>query len=360
MLIRFLNWWLTQLAGLVPQALRRRLRHRGQALCVSVEPDRIRASHRKNGRVRVFGEASVETGGGPSPGDGERLRMSAQGLRPEDTSYEITVASELALVKEVDLPVAARENLRQVIGFEMQRFTPFSVDDVYYDYAVIEHREDRLRVQLAVVPRRLVDQATAWLPSKDHVPAPESPGGFRQAPLTASDGSVTFEFRDPSYRAARGSGLYATLLVLNLLLAGTVVAIPMVQGQQRLGDAKARLEQARRAAATTAEIRREVDQLRTKTQFLTTRASSRVSTVVLIEELTGLLPDTTWVFRLELRKGVVHLQGSSETATSLIATLEDSDMLSEVEFASPVVREGGTGRDRFHITAQVARPRERR
>ena len=359
MLIRFFSWWLIQLAGLVPPAVRRGLRHRGQALCVFIEPDRVRAAHRKNSRVRVIGEASTDSGGEPSPGDGERLWTLAQGLRPEESSYEITVASELALVKEIELPVAAQENLRQVIGFEIRRFTPFTVDDVYYDHAVIENREDRLRVQLAVVPRRVVDRATAWLPGKEHVPSPESPRGSRQTPLNVSDGSVTFEFRDPSYRAARGRGLYATLLVFNLLLAGTAVAIPVVQEQKRLDDVKARLEQARRAATATAEIRREVDQLRTKTQFLVARASSRVSTVVLIEELTALLPDTTWVFRFELVKGVVHLQGSSETATSLIATLEDSKMLSKVEFASPVVREGGSGRDRFHITAQVTGPRER-
>lgn len=355
MLGRFLDWWLTQLKGLLPAALRSR--RRGRALCIAVEAHRLRVGHRRNRQVRELGEASVAVDGEPSADDGERLRTLAAGLRPETLPCEITVAPELALVKEVDLPAAAQENLRQVIGFEMQRLTPFSTEEVYYDYALIGGRDEVLRVQLAVVPRRLIDRATAWLPSPGLQPAPEPPSGSRPAPLVASDGSITLEFRDPRYREASRRGLHAVLLLVNVLLAGTAAAIPLVQEQRHLHEAKARLEQARRAAEATVELRDEVERLRTKAGFLAASASGRVSTVRLIEELSALLPDTTWVFRLELREGAVHLHGSSTEATSLIATLEDSDRLSDVRFTSPVLREGSTGRDRFHITAQVVTPR---
>ena len=355
MLGRFLSWWLTQITGLVPAALRRRRRLRRRALCIAVEPDRIRVRHRNNRRVRELGEAPVDVDGEPSADDGERLRALAADVRPEGAPCEITVAPGLALVKEVDLPAAAQENLRQVIGFEMQRLTPFSTEEVYYDYAVTGRHDNVLRVQLAVVPRRLIDRATAWLPSRGLQSVPESPGGFRPAPLVASDGSITLDFRDPSHRETGGRGLYAVLLAVNVALAGTAIAIPLVQEQHHLDEAKSRLEEVRHAAEATAELRGEVERLRTRARFLAAAANARISTVVLIEELTSLLPDTTWVFRLELREGTVHLHGSSADAASLIATIDSSAMLSNVRFTSSVLREG-TGQDRFHIAADVVIP----
>ena len=113
-----------------------------------------------NGRGQELGKASFDDDGELSAADCERLAAETARLRPEDCEVEVVLAPELSLVKEVELPAAAEENLHQVLGFEMQRFTPFRTADVHYDHEVTERGEGRLRVRLAVVPKRVVDGAT--------------------------------------------------------------------------------------------------------------------------------------------------------------------------------------------------------
>ena len=49
--------------------------------------------------------------------------------------------------------------------------------------------------------------------------------------------------------------------------------------------------------------------------------------------------------------GEVNLHGSSEAASALIGILEATPHLKGVRFASPVTRDGGSARERFHIVA---------
>ena len=353
---RILRWWLAELSALLPVPLRRGGRYRGHALRIAVERTRIGVSRVDSGRVRELGEASFDDGGELSAHDCERLDAMTARLRPEDREVEIVLAPELSLVKDVELPAAAEENLRQVLGFEMQRFTPFRAADVHYDCEVTERDEGTLRVRLAVVPKGVVDRATKWLSGWVLEFAPRHRAHRESIPLAASSGSLAFVFRDPRCRARRTGVLHASLLALTVVLAAAAVAIPLVHEQRHLDELEIRLDEARRAADAASAVGREVDRLRTEAQFLADRARNRVSLVVLLEELSARLPDSAWVFRLSLSEGQVHLHGSSTAAATLIAVLEDSGRLANVRFASPVVREGGTGRDRFHIAAGIVAP----
>ena len=353
-LTRFFNWWLGELAMLVPPRLRHRFRRRGRTLCVAVEPSRVRVSRRERGRTRDLGEAPMELEGGLTADDRERLRALTAGMSPESTDVEVTVVPELGLVRDVELPAAARDNLHQVLGFEMQRLTPFAVEDVYYRHGVIGRRDEALQVRLAAVPRRIVDRATEWLENWTLRPTPESRARLGPRSPVDGDGAVVLGFRDLRYRTSRRRRLAAALVVLNVLLVGVAVAIPMVQEQRGLDAARIRLEEVRRAADASAAGRREIEESLAMAGFLAAAAENRVATVAVLEELTRRLPDTAWVFKLELRDGSVQLHGSSVEAVSLIALLEDSPTLSNVRFASPVVREGNTGRDRFHVAAKIS------
>lgn len=349
MLRRFFSWWLTELASLLPAGMRGDRRQQGSVLCLEIESGGVRISHREDGVVHALGEVTYADDGEPSAHDRELLQALTAGLRPESTRCESSVAPGLALVKEIDLPAAAQENLHQVIGFEMQRLTPFTAEEVYFQHEIAGRRGDRLQVRIAVVPRHIVDRAIGLLAHWNLKPA----ATLGTTPMTDAAGGVTLGFRDPGYREPRGGGLRAALWLLNLALVGTAVAVPVFHERSYLADLQVRVAAARSAAETAAGIADEVDQLRSEAQFLVDSATRRVSMVELLEELSARLPDQTWVFRMDLREATVHVHGSSTAASSLIATLEDSASLSNVRFASPVLREGNTGRDRFHITAEI-------
>ena len=66
-------------------------------------------------------------------------------------------------MRRVTMPAATEENLRQVLGFEMDRLTPLRADEVYFDYRVVSRdaAAGQIAVQLAVARARSGGRAGA-------------------------------------------------------------------------------------------------------------------------------------------------------------------------------------------------------
>ena len=146
------------------------------------------------------------------------------------------------------------------------------------------------------------------------------------------------------------------LLILNLVLLVAVVAIPMLQQQRYLDQSRARLAEIRAAATTASNLQQRIDQHLARSRYLFAQKVRQPASVELLEELSARLPDDTWLFRVEIRDGKVHLQGTSTRASALIAELEESRFFEDVRFASPVTQDGASGRERFHLSAGVVAP----
>jgi Tfp pilus assembly PilM family ATPase/Tfp pilus assembly protein PilN len=71
----------------------------------------------------------------------------------------IALPRDMALVQFLQIPAAAEENLGATLGFEIDRYTPFSFDDVYFDWHVLNHLPDSglITVMLITMKRTIVD-----------------------------------------------------------------------------------------------------------------------------------------------------------------------------------------------------------
>lgn len=67
---------------------------------------------------------------------------------------------DAVLVRFVPLPLAVEENLRETLEFEIDRHTPFSSDDVYFDHQVVGRYPEsgQMQVMLVVVRRTLIQE----------------------------------------------------------------------------------------------------------------------------------------------------------------------------------------------------------
>ncbi len=341
----FFRWWRAELTGLLPQAWRRRFERRHDTLLLSPGRDEVQISRRDNGRLEELGRIDMTL-----PDAAERMSATLGALKVESTRVEVLVPPEKLLVKQIQLPLAAEENLRQVLGFEMQRQTPFRAEQVYFNYSVVARRAktQQLAVQLSVVPRTVVEEVLNPIVGWDL--APEQGDGKTEQ----DDGVFAFVPAGAGQRAT--SGLYRGLLVANLALLVAVVAIPMLQQQRYLDQARARLAEIRAAATTASNLQQRIDQHQARSRYLFAQKVRQPASVELLEELSRRLPDDTWLFRVEIRNGKVHLQGTSTRASALIAELEDSRFLEDVRFASPVTQDGASGRERFHLSARIVSP----
>jgi general secretion pathway protein L len=341
----FFRWWRSELAGMLPQAWRRRFERRHDTLLLSPSHDEVRISRRDNGRLEELGRIDLTL-----PGAAERMAATLGALKGEATRVEVTVPPEKLLVKQIQLPLAAEENLRQVLGFEMQRQTPFRAEQVYFNYRVVARRAQtqQLAIQLSVVPRTVVDDVLKPIAGWDLA--------LEQGDGKAEQDDRVFAFVPAGAGQGATSGLYRGLLVANLALLVAVVAIPMLQQQRYLDQSRARLAEIRAAATTASNLQQRIDQHQARSRYLFAQKVRQPASVELLEELSARLPDDTWLFRAEVRDGKVHLQGTSTGASALIAELEDSRFLEDVRFASPVTQDGASGRQRFHLSASIVLP----
>ena len=72
----------------------------------------------------------------------------------------------------------------------------------------------------------------------------------------------------------------------------------------------------------------------------------------LLDEMTRIVPDGTWVSQLDIKGIEVQVQGQSPAAASLIGLLEDSESFSNPQFRSPVTQIPRSDLERFHLSAE--------
>jgi general secretion pathway protein L len=84
-----------------------------------------------------------------------------------------------------------------------------------------------------------------------------------------------------------------------------------------------------------------------------------VSKVEVMEELTKVLPDTTWIWNLKYNGKEIELSGFADSASDLIPLLDKSPLFEKVEFMAPVTKEmqmrgdGSKEKERFKIKARI-------
>jgi general secretion pathway protein L len=101
------------------------------------------------------------------------------------------------------------------------------------------------------------------------------------------------------------------------------------------------------------EIRGEHARLIAKLNFFNQLEAEHVATMDLLNEVTTLLSDNTWVKRFDLKNDKLTIQGESNKASEIPGILEGSTIFSAPKFSSPVTRNNATGHDRFQIVVTI-------
>ncbi|MGA2400538.1 MAG: PilN domain-containing protein [Syntrophobacteraceae bacterium] len=134
-------------------------------------------------------------------------------------------------------------------------------------------------------------------------------------------------------------GLYQTHSAESMVQTGKRLRVQINQLETRwkpIEELQTRITKFREDQKTLSEFNREDYQL-----------------LELLNLLTLLTPDDTWLNYLSLRKGQLILRGESKSAIKYLSDLSKTDGLSDVKFASPVTRDPGTDLERFNVQLQL-------
>jgi general secretion pathway protein L len=330
-----LRWWGMGLFACLPPFLRRLLVPPSSRLVLSLQEDGRELVALREGRADELGRWMLH--GDEVRGLPTMKRKAVVFRLPEKKILSRTVA----------LPQAAENNLRQVVGFELDRLTPFTADKVYYDARVIARQPEtkRITVKLSAIPRKALDPLLEALARMQVVPSVVDAAGEPGINLLPQE-------RKPRHGAGtqRLQGVLAGLVLVALVAAAF---LPLWQLRALVIDLIPRVDTAQSRAEVVYRLREELEKAVASHQFLQEKHRQSVSALRLLNEFTRILPDGTWLEQLDLRGDEVQLRGQSREASSLIAVVESSALFQDVTFRSPVIADRRTGRDRFHLAAQI-------
>ena len=75
-----------------------------------------------------------------------------------NSPVNLAVSRDLGFFKEATLPLAAAENLAQVVGYELDRFLPLPAPRLFYDYQVLRETDTGIHLMLLALPREPVEE----------------------------------------------------------------------------------------------------------------------------------------------------------------------------------------------------------
>lgn len=353
-LVDFWQWWSGELALFARERLGG-LPGMARAPLVSVQADGIALLEARGGTLAEVSRAPM----GSLDLEGRRLalRNLLSGAGETEARARICLPRELSLVRRASLPLATEENLSRVLAFEMDRLTPFRNEDVYFDHRVVSRDPagGKLHIDLAVARRDVVDAEIARV---------REWGGTVTGVLVADDAARHSEPLDllPAGSSVARGDRRARLLRFGAALAALVLLVialvlPLWQKREAVIELLPVVAKARTEAESTDRLAKELEKRVTDHDFLLARKHTGQPTLGVIEELSQVLPDNTWVMQLDIRPAgkvrEVVISGETASSSKLIELLEQSTRMRNSAIRGSVTRGSQAGTERFMIGAEL-------
>ncbi|MCU7829511.1 MAG: PilN domain-containing protein [Candidatus Thiodiazotropha sp. (ex Myrtea sp. 'scaly one' KF741663)] len=343
----FFTWWGEELTSLMPESLLSLFRN-GRPLQLFYADKTLRLVN--HGVTGEEVHSNYLSGIDFNDPDQKRVLSGASEIR-------LCLEKKKYLIKKVTLPIETEENLWEVLSFEMDRQTPFTADQVYYDY-VISGRDKQARtleVTLILAPIDKLTYALDVLHEHEIVinaisPCEEHNGVFNRVNLLPP------ERREKPQKGFRYINYFLLLVFFLLLLAN--LALPVWQKSIYAKTLEQEVADYKKQSAEAVELRTKVDQAKLENKFLEERKKGSLQVLQILNELTLVVPDDTWVSNFEVRSDVVHLHGQSVASASLISLIDASPLFKNVSFRSPVTQNRQNNTERFHISTDMELPGE--
>jgi general secretion pathway protein L len=143
--------------------------------------------------------------------------------------------------------------------------------------------------------------------------------------------------------------------ILLVLLGAVALYRPIHAARLAAEELRAEVATAKRAADRASHAKQAIAQLSEGERYLVDRKRARPSVTEILCELTRVLPDDTWLTRVNIDVDAVRLEGYSDASSALIERLGQSALLNEPKFPAAVIQDSATGKERFQLAAKVAR-----
>lgn len=328
------GWYARQMRDLMPAALRADPDGGADALVIDAQaPDHgftLRTRKRGSG---TLGNFRLDEAAAARAAAGRRRRTVLLQLPPDRL-----------LEREIVLPLAAEPELDRVVGYEMDRVTPFTAEEVFWHAAVL--RRNKARAQMGV---RL-----SFVPKAGIAPLLDALAGAGLAPTALRIGQGDAQRHIPLRHEGprRGRIVSRALGVLAVLLLIAVLATPFVRTEIAIGHADARIAALRPTVNEAEGLRKRIAANTTGADAVAAEAARLGDPLQALAALTEILPDDTYLTEATLRQRHIVIGGQSGAAARLIGLLSADPVIRNPAFTAPVTRNETGKADLFVIRAE--------
>lgn len=256
----------------------------------------------------------------------------------------LMLAPDAVLRQTVQLPLAAARNLSAVVGYELDRYTPFDAEQLYFVARQERRTPTHLEVTLVAILRERLDQilgdcaALGLQPHRvdvaglgiDLLPAPLRP---RQRPA--------------------GKDLQRSLPWLCGALAIAAMLLWLNDRQRVLDVMQNSVQQQKAQVAEVHALRQQLLTTRGAAQYLSRRKLAQPPLAALLNDLSTCLPADTWLDQLDVKDGEISMSGQSAKASALITRIKGCHSLENARFEGVIQPDARTGKDQFALRAHL-------
>jgi general secretion pathway protein L len=263
---------------------------------------------------------------------------------------EIVVPKDAILQRKLDgLPAESFPYVQQVVLHQLETHFPWRANDVLHSTRVEKRTDGTLDVTVWATSRSAIAPALGAAQScgaSEIRVIGEGDGGDLAGGIAATVGSESQRRLDRARMVVRYA-VIALLVVAVGVIGWTVFASWSLSSDVAALD----LEIADRRAI----LKRIAESVGGgQSHGLEAKKNLAPAAVVVLDELSVLLPDSTYLTELNLDTGHLRITGVSANAAELVPLLEESGYFKNAVFYAPTTRLAGGATDRFNIEATVA------
>ncbi|MDE1168092.1 MAG: PilN domain-containing protein [Pseudomonas sp.] len=278
--------------------------------------------------------------------------LAAAPVPASDTAVVLLLPRSSVLVQRLRLPLAAAKNLDGVLGFELDKYTPYRSEQLYFCTRVEGKSATGMRVLLVAILRESLQAMLADCQAQ----------GVTLQGIDVADGNggrLGVELMPDALRTVKSSTqgrLNRSLALACAVLTVACMVLWLNHRQALLAQMQSQVQAQRQQVAQLQQLRQALANSRGAANYLIQRKVAQPTVAAVLNDLTHCLPADTWVEQLEINDaGQVSFSGQSAKASALIGNLKACQSLDNPQFQGVIQPDSETGKDRFSLRARLHR-----
>lgn len=263
---------------------------------------------------------------------------------------DLMLRSDRFLFRPLELPRRAADFLEGIIRAQIDRLTPWSAADAAFGWTPpTEDGAERMVVTVAATARRLIT------PFVDAIAGLGVDAVIVSAALPEPRSDVQFiKVFERKIKGAIEAPRVRRILLWLLGGAGAFAAASLAASLFVGGDYATQRETLEgRIAERRAAIRPGQDRASEAALALEKRKHETPSTVIVVEALSQILPDDTYLSELRIQGDAMQIVGVTADAPALIRLIEKSSHFAKATFFAPTTRSASESGEHFFIEAHI-------